>query len=124
MTVATFAEAPTFARDGFTIRPLAVPSRGSKELAVWSFEGEPGSATVEHSLDHEEVFIVQSGRLAGVIDGVEQAAGPGDALIVPVGVLFHLRVVGAEPLRATCCTSKELIGTVPGEGSFSPPWAQ
>jgi mannose-6-phosphate isomerase-like protein (cupin superfamily) len=124
MPVATLSEAPVFERDGFTFRSLAVPSRGSAELAIWSLEGAAGAAGVEHSLDHEEVFVVQSGRLTGVVGGVEHSAGPGDALIVPVGTLFHLRVEGAEPLRATCCTSKDLVGTIPGQGSIRPPWAQ
>ena len=123
MTVATLSEAPTFARDGFTFRPLAVPSRGSSELAIWLLEGDPGAGSVEHSIDHEEVFVVHSGRLSGVIAGVPQAAGPGDALIVPTGTPFHLRVEGAEPLRAICCTSKDLVGTVAGQ-HISPPWAQ
>ena|SRR5436309_1954062 len=124
MTVATLAEAPAFERDGFTIHSLAVPSRGSRELSIWSLEGVPGSASVEHSLDHEEVFVVQSGRLTAVIDGVEQSAGPGDALMVPVDTLFRLRAEGAEPLRAICCASKDVVGTIPGHGSIRPPWAQ
>ncbi|WP_214108104.1 cupin domain-containing protein [Acrocarpospora catenulata] len=124
MTTATLADAPVFERDGSTIRSLAVPSRGSTELAVWSLEFEPGARSPEHSVDREEVFVVQSGRLVAHVGGREHVAGPGDALIVPVRTMFWLgNGSDAEPVRVTVCTSAGIQGTVDGT-VISPPWAQ
>ncbi|GAA0395416.1 cupin [Acrocarpospora corrugata] len=124
MSTVTRADAPVFERDGTTIHSLAVPSRGSKELAVWSLEFAPGARSPEHSVDREEVFVVQAGRLLVTIDGVEHAAGPGDALIVPVDTMFWL-ANGSDTAaaQATVCTSAGIQGTLGGT-VISPPWAQ
>jgi mannose-6-phosphate isomerase-like protein (cupin superfamily) len=124
MPVATLSTANVFALDGFIIRPLAVPSRGSTELALWSVEAAPGAGSVRHSLDHEEVFVVHSGRLTATIAGKDESAAEGDTLIVPADTLFQIRNEGEVTMLATACTTKGLLATVEGEGTFAPPWAQ
>lgn len=122
MTVATRADAATFARDGFTFRPLAVPSRGSRELAVWTLEAAPGAHGAPHTLDREEIFVVESGRIAATVDGEAVALGAGDALVVPAGALFELRA--EEPARLTVCTSAGVQARLASGGAaFPPPWA-
>ncbi|MBG0827054.1 cupin domain-containing protein [Planomonospora sp. ID67723] len=124
MTTATLADAPVFELDGFTFRPLAVPSRGSAELAVWSIELAPGSSSQEHTVDREEVFVARSGRIEGVIGGVDHVIEAGDAMILPPHTAFSLRNASAtEPATATVCTSAGIKATLDGQ-TILPPWAQ
>lgn len=123
MPHATLADAPTFQRDGFTFRPLAVPSRGSAELAVWALEVAPGAVSEPHSVDREEVFVLRSGTVSATVAGVESVLAAGDALIVPVGAELRLRNDGERAAHLTACTSAGMKGTVGGQ-TFSPPWAQ
>ncbi|MEU1626799.1 cupin domain-containing protein [Streptomyces sp. NPDC020096] len=124
MPLSTGAAAAAFERDGFTFRPLAVPSRGSSELAVWSLELAPGAASERHRMDREEVFVVVSGQIAASVGGEEVAAGPGDAIIVPADTELLIRnACTVNPATATAVTSVGMKATV-GGATFSPPWAQ
>ncbi|WP_020417606.1 cupin domain-containing protein [Amycolatopsis sp. ATCC 39116] len=123
MPVATLADAPRFERGGAVFRPLAVPSRGSAELAVWLLELEPELTGEEHSVSREEVFVLQSGVLELTLDGEVHRLAPGDAVIVPPDTLFRLDNPGAEPARATVCTSAGMVGTV-GGAMIVPPWTR
>ena len=124
MSLSTLADAPHFARDGFTFRPLAVPSRGSSELAVWALDLEPGVSSETHSMDREEVFIVISGTVSATVADREVTAGPGDAVIVPAHATLQIRnASGREPARLTAATSVGMKAVV-GGASFTPPWAQ
>lgn len=123
MPVATLAEAPRFERGGAVFRPLAVPSRGSAELAVWLLELEPGLTGEEHSVSREEVFVLQSGVLELALGGEVHRLAPGDAVIVAPDTLFRLDNPGAEPARATVCTSTGMVGTVGGT-TIVPPWTR
>jgi len=122
MPHATFADAPTFARGGFTFRPLAVPSRGSSELAVWALEVAPGAISEPHSLDREEVFVLRAGALTATVGEQRHKLSPGDALIVPPGTTLALANAGAATASATVCTSAGLQARLNGE-AFTPPWA-
>jgi quercetin dioxygenase-like cupin family protein len=122
--LSTLADAPHFARDGFTFRPLAVPSRGSTELAVWALDVEPGAGSETHSMDREEVFVVVSGAVSATVAGHEVSAGPGDAIIVPPHATLRIGNGSAEhPARLTVATSAGMRALV-GGASFTPPWAQ
>ena len=123
MPLATLADAPTFSRGEFTFRPLAVPSRGSSELAVWALEVAPGAASEPHSLDREEVFVLRSGALVATLGDTRHALSPGDALIVPPGTTFALSNEGGEPAAATVCVPVGFSARLNG-AAFTPPWAQ
>ena len=124
MTLSTLADAPRFARDGFTFRPLAVPSRGSSELAVWALDLEPGAESEPHSMDREEVFIVVSGAVSATVAEREVSAGPGDAIIVPAHATLRIgNASDREPARLTAATSVGMRAIVDG-APFTPPWAQ
>lgn len=122
MPHATLADAPVFSRDGFTFRPLAVPSRGSSELAVWQLEGARGAASAPHTLDREEVFVVASGSVRATVGGEEHLVMAGDALIVPADTSFQLSTDGDEPAALTVCTRAGIQATVGGE-TITPPWS-
>ena len=124
MPLSTASDAPTYDADGFVFRPLAVPSRGSTEIAVWEVTGEPGARSVVHSMDREEVFVVVEGVLGATVAGAELRAGAGDALTVPAGAALQVWNAGdGGPLRLTACTSRGMRATVDG-ATFAPPWAQ
>src|SRR5262249_9558252 len=96
MPVSTFATARKIELHGLTAHPIAVPSRGSSELAIWHMEVAPGVCGEEHTVDREEVFVLRSGRLSGTLGGEPFEVGPGDALIVPPGVPFAVTNEGTE----------------------------
>ncbi|MEY9893319.1 quercetin dioxygenase-like cupin family protein [Catenulispora sp. MAP12-49] len=124
MPLSTLADAPHFARDGFTFRPLAVPSRGSTELAVWALDLEPGAVSETHSMDREEIFVVIGGAVCATVGGREATAGPGDAIIVPAHAGLQIRNASTEePARLTVATSVGMRAIV-GGAPFTPPWAQ
>lgn len=124
MPLSTLAAAPVFDVEGFTFRPLAVPSRGSSELAIWALDVAPGARSEPHSMDREEVFVIISGSIAATVDGQEVLAGPGDAIVVPPHAELQLGNASADkPARVTAATSVGMIATL-GGNSFPPPWAQ
>jgi quercetin dioxygenase-like cupin family protein len=123
MPVCTLAGAKTIEIPGLTARPMAVPSRGSAELAVWHLEIAPGVRGEEHTVDREEVFVVRAGRLSGTLGGEPCEVGPGDALIVPPGVPFALGNDGAEHAHAVVCTSAGVRATLNGQ-VVVPPWSE
>jgi mannose-6-phosphate isomerase-like protein (cupin superfamily) len=122
MPVSTLAEAKKIEFHGLTARPIAVPSRGTAELAIWHLEVVPGVHGEEHTVDHEEVFVVRTGRLSGTLGGEPCEVGPGDALIVPPGVPFALSNSGTEPASAVVCTSAGVTARLNGH-TVVPPWS-
>ena len=123
MPVSTLAGAKKIEIPGLTARPMAVPSRGSAELAVWHLEVAPGVRGEEHTVDREEVFVVRAGRLSGTLGGEPCDVGPGDALIVPPGVPFALGNDGGEHAHAVVCTSAGVRATLNGQ-VVVPPWSE
>jgi len=122
MPVATLSEAPEFVLGDAVFRSLAVPSRGSTQLAVWALELAPGMTGDAHSLDCEEVLVIHSGRISATIGMQEIQAGPGDAVIVPMQTSFALRNAGSEAVHATAITSAGFLATL-GDRTMTPPWS-
>jgi quercetin dioxygenase-like cupin family protein len=125
MPVIRHAEAPRFGVDhaGATFVGLAAPSRGSKETSVWEVTVPANEVGVEHSIDHEEVFVVLAGRPLATVDGTEHELAPGDSLIVPAHQPLRLSNPSDEPATLVCVLpvgGKAKIGD--GE-PFIPPWA-
>lgn len=123
LTLITREDAKIFENAGFTFRPLAVPSRGSTELAVWSLTAAPGAASERHSVSREEVFVLHSGRMVAEIGDVRHVLRAGDAVILPPDTPGRLANDGAVAAELTVCTSKGIRGTI-GEKTIDPPWAQ
>ena len=128
MPHAPLADAPTFTHAGITFRSLAVPSRGSSEVAVWRTELPAGAASEPHTMSREEVFVVVEGRISGEVGGQAVEARAGDAVIVPADTVLVLRNPGDAPAVITAVTSVGMQATVPspdgGQATFAPPWAQ
>ncbi|MER7989368.1 cupin domain-containing protein [Streptomyces noursei] len=124
MPLTPLADAPTFERDGFTFRPLAVPSRGSTELAIWALDLAPGVHSETHSMDREEVFVVIEGKVSATIAGEDVHAEAGDALIVPAHATLQLRNgCPRHPAKLTAVTSAGMQATA-GGATFAPPWTR
>ncbi|ONI87475.1 cupin [Actinosynnema sp. ALI-1.44] len=118
----TRATAQRFDIDGYEVHPVAAPSRGSSELAVWSIRATPGAASVTHQHDREVVFVVSTGRMVAVIGDERFEAGPGDAFIVPPKTDFTLSNASADdPASLTVATTVGMHAFVDGE-AFPPPW--
>jgi quercetin dioxygenase-like cupin family protein len=79
-------DAPEFDLAGIRIRGLSSPSRGALETTCYRVDLQPGQRLPEHTHDHEEVFYVLSGPLTVSLDGEETLLGPGDTVMVPLGV--------------------------------------
>lgn len=122
MPVSTLADAKTITFHGLTAHPIAVPSRGSTELAVWHLEITPGSRGEAHTVDREEVFVVRTGRLRTTLGGEQGEIGPGDALIVPKDVPFAIANEEAESAHVLVCTSAGIRATLNGR-TVEPAWS-
>ena len=121
-SITRVGDAPAHEMHGFTFTPLATPSRGSSQLALWTVDAPARSASPQHSMSHDEVFLVQSGRLVAAVAGEDVELTPGDALTVPAHASFRLTNPFDEPARLVACTTAGMRATV-GEHTIAPPWA-
>jgi quercetin dioxygenase-like cupin family protein len=101
---------------GFEFRSLAVPSRGSAEIALWTVDVPEGGDGTPHRASKEEVFYVLSGSVT--IQG--QTAGAGDAIVVPPDT--ELSLTGG-PARVLVATSVGIRGTLADGRTITPPWS-
>ena len=124
MHVIRAAEAPVFELPGVTFTGLAAPSRGSAGLCTWRLSVSPGLQSPEpHTLDHDEVFVVTSGRIRLTPDG--DPAGPGDAVVVPAGHPIQLVNPDPSPAEVIVAIRAGFTGkAADGSDIATPPWAQ
>jgi quercetin dioxygenase-like cupin family protein len=115
---------PTHDLGGARFTSLATPTRGSFDTAVWLVEILPGTPATPHSMTREEVFVVLEGTAAVRLDGQDDMARTGDAIVVPADVPFELTNGGDEPLRLVCCLPVGGLGCLPDGARFTPPWAE
>ena len=123
MPVLTAPDRPTHELPGTRFTALASPSRGSSDTSVWRVEIQPGTLPTPHAVTREEIFVVLSGRAVLQVGDEQQAAGPGDAVVIPAGQPFALGCVGDEPLVAICLLPVGGQAQLPGAEPFTPPWA-
>ncbi|HEY7225310.1 MAG TPA: quercetin 2,3-dioxygenase [Micromonosporaceae bacterium] len=87
-----------------TVKATGAQTRG--RLTVVEFVNPPGFAPPLHRhLDEDELFYVLSGRVEFRCDGVEFTAGPGDFVLLPVGLPHTFLVAEDEPLRTLQITT-------------------
>jgi len=76
-----------------------------------------------HTLDHDEVFVVTSGRIRLTPDG--DPAGPGDAVVVPAGQPIQLVNPDPSPAEVIVAIRAGFTGkAADGSDIATPPWAQ
>jgi quercetin dioxygenase-like cupin family protein len=124
MTILPSRTAVTHERGGARFTSLATPSRGATETAVWAVEIAPGTPATPHSLSREEVFVVLEGVATVQVSGEPGSAGPGDAIVVPVGAEVALSNDGEAPLRMLCCLPVGGEACLPDGTRLTPPWSQ
>jgi len=127
MPIISGATAPTFAlatAPNTVFIGLASPSRGSCETSVWRVTVGPNTSGAEHSLDREEILVALAGRAVASFDGVPQAVGAGDAIVVPAGQSFSLANPHAEPFEAVVALPVGGQARLAGGDAFTPPWAE
>ncbi|GLZ76923.1 cupin [Actinorhabdospora filicis] len=101
---------------------LAVPSRGTKELAVWITTLAPESVGVDHTVDREEIFIVQSGRVTAWLGGESFDLEPGDAFVITANTPTHIDNPTTEPAVLTAITTAGVKAQAGGK-EVIPPWS-
>src|SRR6476659_1411388 len=94
MPIIKASSAPRFDIHGISVTGLAAPSRGARETCVWHLVLQPGAPGAPHTVDHEEIFVVLSGRARATLGGETHELGAGDALIVPANELFSIEAAG------------------------------
>ncbi|RZQ59301.1 cupin domain-containing protein [Amycolatopsis suaedae] len=113
----------TFERGEFRFRPLAVPSTGSTELAVWEIEAGPGAAGETHSVSREEIFVVRAGEVVATIGGEQRRLAEGQVLVVQPREEFALANPGERTALLTACSSRGVRAHL-GGNTIDPPWAR
>ena len=59
----------------------------------------PGQAQKPHThADQDKIYVILEGRGRFLVDGVEDTAGPGQAIVARAGAVHGLTNDGAEPL--------------------------
>lgn len=124
MPVLIAPSAPTHDLGDTTFTSLATPSRGSRDISVWSVTIAPDTPAVPHTLTREEVFVVLAGTASVRLGGQGSTAAIGDAIVVPAEVPFELANESDGMLRLLCCMpvggqARLADGTV-----MTPPWSQ
>ncbi|MFF2557485.1 cupin domain-containing protein [Nocardia sp. NPDC058058] len=122
MSTTTLADAPEFRNGDSRCRALATPSLGTVDLAVWRVDMPPGSVGKEHTLDREEVFIVETGRLAVTLNGSGFLVDAGGAVIVPPHTPFCAsNGSDTEPATLIGCAPAGITATLDAL-TVTPPW--
>lgn len=125
MSVIRSAEAPIFNVPGFRFTGFASPTRGSSEISSWQIQAEPGAKSEEHSLNHEEIFMLIDGSLTALVNGVESELRAGDALVVPANSLLCLSNPSEKEAKIIACLPVGTQATLAnGHETGTPPWAR
>ena len=72
---------------GETITFIPAAPDAEQDLVRFHWRSQPGGAITEHLHPHqEERFTITAGRAHFIVNGKEQIVGPGETIVVPVGV--------------------------------------
>ena len=113
----------SFSMPGVTFMPIAAPSRGARETALWRAVVAPHSEGVVHHMTREEIIIAVAGEGVVRIGGESHSLKPGDAFAAPAFADFQLECAGDVPFEAIVALpagGRAVIGAGP---SFAPPWS-
>lgn len=125
MTLLSSQHPRTYAMHGVTFTSYASTLSGAKELAGWCADFPPGTAGMPHSMSHEELLFILSGRLRIQIDQDVFEAHAGDTVLVPAGATFTLNNNSDAPASAWVVTAIGMTATLTKDGTqLAPAWAQ
>ncbi len=124
MRIIDETEARTTTTPAGTMSALAGPSQGSRQLSTWRVRMDPGSASPEHVVDRDQVWMPVSGRFEVSVDGRNASVTSGQAAHIPAGAIRRVRTTD-EPGEALVCMVPEGRATVVGQERSVPlPWAE
>jgi mannose-6-phosphate isomerase-like protein (cupin superfamily) len=125
MPVIRRTDAPTFTapNGGAGFRGLAAPSRGAKETSAWEVTVRANEPGLAHSVDHEELFILLSGRLSITVGDEEHHVGVGDCVIVPAHATLSVANPHDEPGVAIAVLPAGAQARIGDGEPFTPPWS-
>jgi mannose-6-phosphate isomerase-like protein (cupin superfamily) len=123
MPIIRSTDAITHDVHGASFAVYAHPASGARQLAAWVTTLPAGTVGVTHTISHEEVFRVLSGRVRISIDGEHADLDPGDVAVAPPGATLGVETPAGEAATMWVATSIGLRATMPDGSEFVPPWA-
>jgi quercetin dioxygenase-like cupin family protein len=85
---------------GETIRFTATAPDGEEDLVRFHWRSQPGGAITEHLHPHqEERFTITTGQAHFTVNGNERIVGPGETIVVPIGIRHSESNRGAIPIE-------------------------
>jgi quercetin dioxygenase-like cupin family protein len=82
------------------------PTVTGAKIEVGRYRYPPGTGATPHSHPNEQVIVVLRGRMRFRVGGDERVVGPGDAVLVPAGVLHGGTALDEE---AEIVSAKDLV---------------
>ncbi len=110
--------------NGNTVVSIATPSLGADEVSVVKQVQQPGGFNPEHSHDHEEVMLMQSGAVTLTVDGVEHVLEEGDTAIVPAEAVHQIANRGEAPASWMLIAPAGIKFFAATGEQMNPAWAQ
>jgi quercetin dioxygenase-like cupin family protein len=107
-----------------TMTALAAPSQGSVELSTWRVRMNAGTTGPLHAIDREQVWMTTQGRLAFAVNGTTHHAGPGEAAVLPAGILRQVSAVDGPAEAIVCMMAGGTASTPEDAGPIPLPWAR
>jgi len=108
---------------GERIQVIATAQDGEEDLVRFKWRSMPGGAITEHLHPHqEERFMIAAGEAHFTVNGEERVVGPGETIVVPIGVRHSesnpgaVAIEGVVELRPALHT-KEMFEAFGGLGS-------
>ena len=114
---------------GERIQVTATAQDGGEDIVRFNWCSMPGGSITEHLHPHqEERFIIASGEAHFTVNGEERIVGPGETIVVPIGVRHTesnpgaVAIEGVVELRPALHTKEmfEALGGLGSEGKTTP----
>ena len=114
---------------GERIQVTATAQDGGEDIVRFNWCSMPGGSITEHLHPHqEERFIIASGEAHFTVNGEERIVGPGETIVVPIGVRHTesnpgaVAIEGVVELRPALHTKEmfEAFGGLGSEGKTTP----
>lgn len=108
---------------GVVFTPVAAPSRGTTETAIWRTRVLPHEPGLLHHMTREEIIVGLSGAAEIRIGAERHALAPGDAFAIPAFTDFVLDCIGDDPFEAMVVLPAGGRAVIGDQPSFQPPWS-
>jgi mannose-6-phosphate isomerase-like protein (cupin superfamily) len=108
---------------GVRFAPIAAPSRGTAENAMWRAIVAPHAEGLLHHMTREEIILAVAGEGRIRIGDDSHPLRPGDAFAVPAFTDFQLEAAGDTPFEAVVVLPVGGRGVIAGRPAFVPPWS-